>query len=112
MPSKKESKKSRVSGASLLTFCLISILILTFSIFNLKTFFLPKKVTQDINIYFDQEKFWISVVGRYPDYIDGWLELAKLNFKLNDLDEARKAFEKALAINPNSEKIAELGRSF
>ena len=112
MPSQKESKKGRVSGASLLTFCLISILILTFSIFNLKTFFLPKKVTQDINIYFDQEKFWISVVGRYPDYIDGWLELAKINLKLNDLDEARKAFEKALAINPNSEKIAELGRSF
>lgn len=112
MPSKKESKKVRVSPASLLTFCLISILILTFSIFNLKTFFLPRKVTQDINIYFEQEKFWKSVVGRYPDYIDGWLELANINLKLNDLDEARTAYQKALAINPNSEKIAELGRSF
>jgi tetratricopeptide (TPR) repeat protein len=47
--------------------------------------------------------FWEKFLEQRPDYRDGWLQLALLNFKIYENEKAQKALEKALFLDPNHE---------
>ncbi len=49
--------------------------------------------------------FWENFLVENPSYLQGWLELAKIEVQLENFDAARSAFSKAKTINPNSELI-------
>ena len=43
-----------------------------------------------------------------PTYLDGWIELANIELKLGNLEEAKLSLDKAKAIGPNSSKVKAL----
>jgi len=55
-----------------------------------------------------EKAFWEEKVRLYPTYLDGWLSLAKINFKLGDQETSFQALEIAKKIDPNSIKIIAL----
>lgn len=56
----------------------------------------PGKIKEEI-------VFWQKVVEEFPNYRDGYLKLAILNYKINRLFDAQKFLNKSLKIDPNSE---------
>ncbi|MCH7730354.1 tetratricopeptide repeat protein [Patescibacteria group bacterium] len=102
----KKGLKKRKNDLVFFLSCCGAILILLLALINMGTFFLPKKVYRDLEVYQEQKSFWQEIVSKHPNYLDGWLELANINLLLDDLEEAKRAFEKAREINPNSEKVA------
>ena len=65
--------------------------------------------TEQLN---QDKEFWLEFVSHNPNYLDGWIVLAEVNLRLGNLEEAKADLEKARVINPNSEKISEIGRNF
>jgi len=56
-----------------------------------------------------QEKaFWEKLTQENPTYLEGWLELTDISFKLGDREEASVFLEKAKTINQNSDKVKAL----
>jgi len=51
---------------------------------------------------------WEEVLEKYPDYRDGYLQLAYLYYKLDKNKQAKENLKKALALDPNWEKTKEL----
>lgn len=60
-----------------------------------------KQVLEDI-------KKWESVVNKYKDYRDGYLELAGLEYRLGNMNKAKEYLNKVLTIDPNSKQGREL----
>ena len=52
----------------------------------------------------EQKIYWENFLAENPTYFDGWIELANIDLKLGNLEEAKLSFEKAKTINPNSSK--------
>lgn len=48
--------------------------------------------------------FWQGIVEKYPDYRDGYFELALLEYQIKDFAKAKAYTEKSLSIDPNFEK--------
>lgn len=80
--------------------------------FNFENFLTSKRVlgieTQN-QIYAqellkEQKIYWEDFLAENPTYFDGWIELANIDLKLGNLEEAKLSFEKAKTINPNSSK--------
>lgn len=46
-------------------------------------------------------KEWEKVLTAYPDYRDGWIHLAILNYKISNLLKAKEAIHQALNLDPN-----------
>jgi len=90
----------------LLSFGIIAILLLAG--FNINTHFNQQKVlgTKDnLSKLLEKKTFWEDITAQHPSYIDGWLELAKVAFELENYDYAEGALNSAKAIDPNSEKV-------
>lgn len=51
---------------------------------------------------------WQTVIRRYPDYRDGYLQAAVVEYRLNNLLSARKYAEQALAIDQTSDYAKKL----
>ena len=51
---------------------------------------------------------WEKIVEEKPNYRDGYLQLAILNYKIYKIEEAKEYLNKALAIDPNFEPAREL----
>lgn len=54
--------------------------------------------------------YWQSVVAKFTDYRDAYLQLSALTYQLNRLDEAKQYLQKALDLDPNnpvSQKLQE-----
>ena len=51
---------------------------------------------------------WEKIVEEKPNYRDGYLQLAILNYKIYKIEEAKGYLNKALAIDPNFEPAREL----
>ncbi len=51
---------------------------------------------------------WEEIVAQKPDYRDGYLQLAVLNYKVFENKKAHDFLEKALAIDPNFGPALEL----
>lgn len=109
---KKHSKKERVKkGVLFLCSCCAVFLLLLLSGLNLNSYLIRQKVlgtkaAVPSESTITQEKlFWENFLKENPTYFDGWIELAKINIKLGNQNEARDALLKAEKINPNSDKL-------
>jgi len=60
-----------------------------------------QELMQERNKIEDQITFWQSVSGKYPNYRDGYFELALLNYRLKKLDKTQEYLNKALKVDPN-----------
>lgn len=93
--------------------CCAVILLLFVSGFNLENFLAGKRVlgikTQDQRyeqeLLKEQEIYWKEFLAENPTYLDGLIELANIELKLGNLEEAKLSLEKAKAISPNSSKV-------
>ena len=89
------------------------ILVVVFSIFNL-LFYLSSSNNDILGVRIEVDtktsllhegNFWKSLLNENPSYLQGWLELAKVEVQLENLDSARNALHQAKAISPNSELV-------
>lgn len=108
---KKEQKKQKVKNSLVfISSIIVSILVLGLSAFNLSRYFTNLKVlgakTEDTQ-NMASETYWKEFLSQNPTYFDGWIELAKLEEKLQNKEGAQKAIGEAIRINPNSEKLNE-----
>ena len=53
---------------------------------------------------------WEKVLEKYPNYRDGYLQLAYFYYKLGEDKKAKENLKKSLGLDPNNEKIKELKR--
>jgi cytochrome c-type biogenesis protein CcmH/NrfG len=53
----------------------------------------------------EEVSFWEDFLAKSPTYFDGWVELSYLMNSLGNVEAAQVAFDKAVEINPNSEKL-------
>jgi len=51
---------------------------------------------------------WEETLEKYPDYRDGYLQLAYFYYKLGEDKKAKENLKKSLDLDPNNEKIKEL----
>jgi len=51
---------------------------------------------------------WEEILEKYPDYRDGYLQLAYFYYKLGEDKKAKENLKKSLDLDPNNEKIKEL----
>lgn len=87
--------------------------IFVFSIINLLNYLardeesvLGVRIESETKTSLEQGKiFWENFLVENPSYLQGWLELAKIEVQLENFEAARSAFSKAKTINPNSELI-------
>ncbi|MEK7112191.1 MAG: tetratricopeptide repeat protein [Patescibacteria group bacterium] len=92
--------------------CCAVIFLLFIAGFNFENFLASKRVlgTETQNQIYEQELlkyqkiYWKDFLAENPTYFDGWIELAQIELKLGNLEEAKLSFEKAKTINPNSSK--------
>jgi len=76
----------------------------------------PHQSTQDENtkvlgkkdFLLEEKNYWENFLKSHPDYFPGWYELTEIEIKLEENNDAQKAFSKALKINPNSQKLLNL----
>lgn len=88
---------------------LISCLIII-SVFNISLiFYSPPKITETKqDLLNPKEAFWKNFLALHPTYFEGWIELGTLQIRSGDFESAKNSYQKAFAINPNSEKLLSL----
>lgn len=59
------------------------------------------KISIERNELKRQISFWRSVLEKYPGYKDAYFRIALLEYKLGDLENAKKDNQKALLLDPN-----------
>ncbi len=90
-------------------FCvLIAISLITFDIYL--NFEKQKDLTNEKFKVLREVSFWENEIRVRPNYRDGYMKLALLNFQLKDFNESRENLNKALVLDPNFEKGKELER--
>lgn len=112
-PPKKVKKKLRLKPSKEIAFlcsCCAAVLIFSLATFN-ASFFLNGKVlgatTQATSVQ-KEIAFWQDLVGKYPNYLDGWVELAKMEIKAGNPSSALPYLDKAREIDPNSGEVKQL----
>lgn len=69
------------------------------------------KIETDTKTVLSFEKsFWHAFLKENPSYLPGWLELAKIEVQLEDIEAARQALNKARDIDPNSDLLEETAK--
>ncbi len=110
----KNTKRQRSTGLYLAC----GILILTaLSIFNLSLYYLggrsqKKERVLGLTSPVDQEvSYWQGLLDFNPEYLEGWLELAKIEVSKGNYSEAKEFILKAENIDPNSGKVKKVRES-
>ena len=121
MAKKSSPKKlSKKGGFDFLLFLIVAgtIVVLVLSVFNFFLYSTTKnrevlgiKIQTDAKTVLSFEKsFWQAFLKKNPSYLPGWLELAKIEVQLEDIDNAKEALNKAREIDPNSELLKETAK--
>jgi hypothetical protein len=101
-------KIRRFSNVSIIKTCVLLTLI-TLCIFNFSIYFFRKPAKITIPIKTDNRnvklKYWNDFLSIHEDYYYGWIELAKLEFQGNNVNQAVNALEHAYNLNPNSSEV-------
>lgn len=99
----KQPAKKEFFKAFLLAFAILGILAL--SVFNIKNYLAEKdaSVLSYSTSFEEENEFWKDFLTENPTYVPGWIEYAKINGKLDNLDEVAKAVEKIKSLDPNYE---------
>ncbi|CAN5295534.1 hypothetical protein BH10PAT1_BH10PAT1_7850 [soil metagenome] len=93
------------------TYCLAIIALLSITTLNINKYLDSQKVlgtSIDVTPLQNERLYWQTLVSQNPTYIDGYLELAKVNVELSNKVEAEIYINKALSLDPNSLKIIEV----
>lgn len=92
--------------------CLAIINLLLLSGINIESYLQKDKVLgAQVTVYNptdDLEKerdFWKTFLSQNPNYLDGWLQLSKLESDLGNYPDSEKYFKIAETIDPSSEKV-------
>lgn len=64
----------------------------------------------DIKDLKEERQYWLELTTKNPTYRDGYIELADIDYRLGDLENARVWIEKARVLDPNSDFIPQLER--
>ncbi|RLC32545.1 hypothetical protein DRH13_01620 [Candidatus Woesebacteria bacterium] len=111
-PAKANKKKNPFYNK--LTYLLVvlgTIILFLLTTFNLNHYLEKQKVlgsTTVTSISHNEIAFWEVFLYENENYIEGWLELAKLKIDEGDINGARQALAEVEKINPNSEELMEL----
>ena len=105
---KKANTNTKESGFTFYLFLLV--VLTTLTIFNLAFYLFSKpKVKYVVQNSPDKEvSFWQTFLESHPYYIEGWIQLTKLDIQNGDKSNAQIALENAKKINPNSEEVINL----
>ena len=117
---KKAKKASFKKQLIFLCSCCAVIFLLFITGFNFENFLAGKRVlgikTQnqryEQELLKEQKIYWKDFLTENPTYLDGWIELANIELKLENLEEAKLSLDKAKAIDPNSSKVKILEEAF
>ena len=111
-PAKTSKNKAPHKNEFVYLFVVLGTIILFFlTTFNLDHYLEAQKVlgsTTTISSSRNEIVFWEVFLYENENYIEGWLELAKLKIGEGDINGARQALAEVEKINPNSEKLMEL----
>lgn len=114
-PAKANKKKSLFKNEFAYLFIVLGTIIIFFlTTFNIDRYLERRKVLGSatvISISRNEIAFWEIFLYENENYIEGWLELAKLKINEGDISGARQALVKVEKINPNSEKLMRLKNS-
>lgn len=86
----------------------LAMLIISLDLYS--NFAAQKRTNEERTKVLNQLSFWSNEVKIHPNYRDAYFSLALLNFRLRDMDSARKNLNEALKLDPNFEKGIELER--
>lgn len=109
MPKVKKKLHKHSGTVALLGF---ASMIVAISFFNLAIFLSPQQ-KRVVRVYERVEEphnqtmigYWNGFLEKNPDYLPGWLELAKLRVDNNEISDAFLAANEALKIDPNSDLV-------
>ncbi len=112
-PPKKPKKKLRLKGSKEVVFlcsCCAAVIIFSLATFN-TSFFLNGAQVLGLSSQVasqDEISFWQDLTARYPNYLEGWVELTKLEIKARNTQQAILYLHKAKEIDPNSNEVKQL----
>jgi cytochrome c-type biogenesis protein CcmH/NrfG len=114
-PAKASKKKTPFKNEfSYLLVALGVIILFLLTTFNLNHYLKRQEVlgsTTVVSGSHNEIAFWEDFLNENENYIEGWLELAKLKIDEGDINGARQALIEVEKINPNSEKLMKLRNS-
>lgn len=107
LQSQKKVNNNEISLLLLIaTYILISLTAIYSSFNFFKTTADPQTLGENTKFYLEKEKaYWINYLKENPNYIDGWLELTKIEYEMGNIPQATRSLEKAKNINPNLLKV-------
>lgn len=120
MPSakkKKQKRKAKVSYRKYFVhylYCLAIIILLTITGINIDKYLNQEKVlgtSVDTTPLQNEKKYWENILKDTPTYIDGYLQIAKVEVELGNKNEALNMIQKALILDPNSIRITEVQKN-
>ena len=53
-------------------------------------------------------EYWKQIISTYPEYRDGYLQLAQISYELKYLDEAKECLSRAQTLDPNNPLISQM----
>jgi tetratricopeptide (TPR) repeat protein len=89
-------------------YCLAIITLLIITGVNINNYLNSQKVlgaSVDISPLQNEKVYWQNIVNANPTFVDGYLQLAKVEVELGNTNEATNFIAKALSLDPNSSKI-------
>lgn len=99
----KQPSLKDVSKSIFIPFIVIILLLL--ATFNFVTYLdnssSKSAVLSDTSSLGDESAFWEKFLNDNPDYIPGWEEYARINYQLENFNEASLAIEEIKRIDPN-----------
>ncbi|MBI2032276.1 MAG: hypothetical protein HYT09_01380 [Candidatus Levybacteria bacterium] len=92
---------------------LVALVIVVFCLFIVSLDFLRNIFLLDDRIekkekLIEERIFWENVVKKYPDYRDGYFNLAILEYRLQDFNKTEEYLNKALRLDPNFDEARRL----
>lgn len=83
--------------------------VLTLITFNVQTISISKRVlgaqTVAVRAAEKERGFWLNFLDENPTYLEGWVELAVLEYNEGNMEAADEYYLKAKSIDPNSDKL-------
>lgn len=110
------------NNPKLIFFCFV-IFSAAISFFNIAVFsykkYLAKQVAPEVKAYtnwseaavYDEIAYWQEFLKTNAEYVPGWVEMARLQVKVKDLEGAKYSIQTAKRINPFYEDIAKVSEN-
>ena len=102
----KKSKKQSKKEINFLIILLAAVLIILLTLLNLQILSKNKAEEKDVlgaTAESEQKTFWVNLLNNEPEYLPGWVELARLQKENGNLNGYNESLNKALEIDPNYE---------